>query len=255
MEPQNLHCNDFNLFMSELKGLKNNLKDSGSKEKLNKVENFIKDNQDWMLQGMRNPALEGVDMRVRMEKLAEKIKKIEGSLDSEVAKTLDQYLKEVPSLPQELWGKIIIMEADGEKENEVRKFGQRAPISKGFKTLAENERINLINKNKLRLVDLGFQSAEEAVNFLINSDAKNKINYLNFDDLPINNEQFEKLTKNCPNLNHLEIKNSLLYGEALKHLERIKDLMSLNIRGCYQLEADALKHLEHIKNLTSLNIS
>ena len=183
---------------------------------VDKVIKFINDNQDWMSFLAQNPSENPEPVKM----LSERLRQIGSAEGKEAADMIDQYLINARGMRQAC--AEVTIESNG---------------------------------NRPRFKALGFKSAEEVIKFLINSPEKDRIKYVNFKGLPLNNEQFEKLIKNCPNLHHIEIRKSLLSGDILKHLANLTNLQFLNISGCDQLEADALKHLAGQNNLQFLDIS
>lgn len=118
--------------------------------------------------------------------------------------------------------------------------------------------IEAINTQSLSLKEvLGKNfTAAQAVDWLTKHPHRSLLTFADFTEFyGFDNACFERLTKNCPNLRHLSIPHSSIIGDALKHLEHVKGLLSLNIECCLELEADALKHLVHVKSLQSLNIA
>ena len=216
---------------------------------VDKVIKFINDNQELMCFLAEHPS----EIREPVKKLSERLRQIESTV-KEAANTIDQYLNAVSlvhdarkaDLPQT--GKDM---CDLEMKNALASASQ---IAKSMQQPYAEVTIEEINENHPRFEDLGFEDAEEAITFLINSPEKDRLKYVNFEGLPLNNEQFEKLTKNCPNLLHIEIPGSLLTGDSFKHIANLTELQSLNISGCYKLKSDALKHIANLTNLQSLFI-
>lgn len=136
------------------------------------------------------------------------------------------------------------------------KMGGIAVASQTFHQLVDVARIDGINKHKQRVCELGFKSAEEAVNYFTHPSRAKKIKYLDFTGMPIqNNDQLEKLLTSCPNMTALIIPGSAVSGDALKHLQHVPGLTMLDISACEKLELDALKHLKHVPELAILDIS
>ena len=247
----NLHTDGFNQFLTEAAKHEQQIKNPRSTPDMEEVDRFIKDNQDWMSFIAQHPSAN----RESVENLSRHLHQIGTAEGEEAAKLIDQYLTTDIFLFKDAMMEVLRHTGKDLRDPEIRKtFASASKTAKSMREASYEVRIELINKNRPRLKDLGFNDAEEAIKFLINSPAKDRIKYVNFEELPLNNEQFEKLTKNCPNLQHIEIPKSLLSGDSLKYLANLTNLQSLTIEGCIQLERDALKHIANLTNLRSLNI-
>ena len=241
----NLHSVGFTHFLTEASKYEQQIRSTPSD--VDKVVKFINDNQEWMGFLAQHPS----ENRKPVKKLSERLREI-GSVEAkEAANTIDQYLDVslvYVSMKVDLPHTGTNM-CNTEMGETLASSSQNA---KSMRQLSAEVTIDSINKNRLK--DLGFKNAEEAITFLINSPEKDRVKYVNFEQLPLNNEQFEKLTKNCPNLLHIEIPGSLISCDSLKHLAYLTELQTLNIAWCEQLERDALKHLANLTNLQSLSI-
>ena len=120
---------------------------------------------------------------------------------------------------------------------------------------AQIEAINTRSLSVKEVLGKNFTAAQ-AVDLFIKHPHRSLLTFADFTGFnDFDNACLERLTKNCPNLRHLSIPYSRISGDALKHLEHVKGLLTLNIKSCYRLESDALKHLKHVKGLQSLNIA
>ena len=287
----NLHSYSFNQFLTDAAKYEQQIKNPRSTAAdIDNVVAFINGNPDWMNFLIENPK----ENREPVKGLSERLRQIGSAEGKEVAKMIDQSLARDVSLTRKVSlvkdaMKEILRHTGGDlRDPEMRRaLANVSQTSKGMRQLSDEVRIELINEH-LKFKDIGFKSAEEVVRFLINSPAKDRIKYVNFEGMCVNNEQFEKLINNCPNLQHIEIPwilfssnplkrlkhllklenlQALFIGQgrtlesdaesesdALKHLANLINLQSLNIEGCAQLERDGLKRLANLKNLQSLNI-
>ena len=248
----NLHSDSFNQFLTEAAKHEQQIRNPRSTPAdIDRVVEFINNNQDWMSFISQHPSAN----RQSVENLSRRLHHMRSEEGEKVAKMIDQYLTRDVSLVHDAMKEVLRHTGKDLHDPEMRRTLARASkAARGMRQASAEVRIEWINENRPKLKDLGFNDAEEAIKFLINSPVKDRIKYVNFEELPLNNEQFEKLTKNCPNLRHIEIPCSLLSGDSLKHIANLKGLQSLNIRWCTQLERDALKHLANLTNLQSLDI-
>lgn len=246
MEPINYSPTDFGSFLKEIKKF-NNPKTTLTNEQITK---FLKNNKGWLQHGMNHPHL-------GMGELLKSLKgRIEKSNDPSLApalKTVSNKLKQirdVRALHSDLLAEVL------EKNTAVE--GRRAArVSKTYQIASQKTGIKVIkniNERKIPLKTM-FQNADEAVKYLVGSLNKEQIEYLDFDGLPLNDVQFEKIVKNCPNLTFLNIKGSTISGDALKNLQFVPHLTLLNIEACQTLGEDGLKNLKFVPGLHSLNIS
>ena len=218
---------------------------------IDKVVKFINDNQEWMSFLAQHPG----EIREPVKMLSERLREIGSVEGKEAANRIDQYLIDdvffahgVMKVDLPHTGKYM---CDPEMENALAS----AYVDESIQEIYKDVTIEEINEYLPRFRDLGFRDADEVITFLINSPEKENLIYINFDGLPLNNDQFENLIKNCPNLLYIEIPGSLLSGDALKHIANLTELQALNIEGCRQLESDALRHIVNLKKLRSLVIS
>jgi hypothetical protein len=135
-------------------------------------------------------------------------------------------------------------------------------VQKLWHQLGAEIQISMLNDAKIPLVDvLKDMTAQQALSWLKANPACKNLQYADFTKMEgFDNDCLQELVKICPNLTHLHIPNSLIpnsliEGDALKNLKYTKDLQSLNIALCYQLERDTLKHLNNTPGLKNLNIS
>ena len=255
---QPIPLDSFNQFLTEVRELERQITDPESQPDMEKVERFIQHNHKWLQLIAEHPSAN----REPVEQLCNRLIQIESPEGSKVANLIGTYLTRNVSLHKDALKEVLRHTGQMTDPTMRRTMANTARVSKTWKVSSDEARIDLINENHLKLKDLGFKSAEDAINFLIKS--KDRVKYVNFEELPITNEQFKKLTENCTNLTHIEIPKGLQHflhpaggisGDSLKYLANTPNLQSLDITGCAQLEPDALKHLANTPNLQSLNIS
>ena len=255
----NLHSVSFNQFLTDVAKYEQQIKNPRSTAAdIVEVAEFIIVNQDWMNFLVENSK----ENREPVKKLSERLRRIGSAEGKEIAKMIDQSLARDVSLTRKVSlvkdaMKEVLRHTVGDlRDLEMRRaLANASQASKGMRQLSDEVRIEVINDNHLKFNELGFKTAEEAINFLIHSPARERLEYVNFDGLPLlSNKQFEVLITHCPNLQHIEIPKSLVYGDSLKYLAKLKNLKSLNIAGCVQLEKDSLKYLANLNKLQSLTM-
>jgi hypothetical protein len=205
------------------------------------------DNQTFIQHGTAHPNL---GLKDSLNELKDRIVKVRDPNLQPALQIINKQIEQIPDtqlqdLPLDVLSLIL---------KETPNMGAEARFSKKLRRASDRARITDLNQNKTPLRSL-FKSAEHAVQFIANTPEGAQIHYLDFGGLQLTNEQLEKVLKNCPNLQHLNVERTLISGDALKHLVHVKSLTSLNIAACDKLEVDALKHLVHVKSLTSLNIA
>jgi len=173
------------------------------------------------------------------ESLKEEVSKIRGLISEHI----------VQNLPPEVLFMI-------HSQLDVRELGQISTVSKAWEA-ASDTKIRMINAKKLRFRDIfKTQTAKEVVAWLVKNPSKTKLEHADFSNFKdFDNECLEILTKNCPNIKHLNLAKTNINGDALKALENVKGLQSLNIWFCKQLAPDSLKYLEFVPKLKRLVIS
>ena len=212
----NLHADSFSKFLADADKHEQKVKNQRSTPAdIDKVVEFINDNQDWMSFIGQHPSAN----REPVKKLSERLRRVGSAEGDKVAKMIDQYLTRDVSLVHDAMKEVLRHTGNDMRDPEMRKtLASASQAAKNMRQACAEVIIESINNNQLKINDLGFKNGEEAIEFLINSPAKDRIKYVNFEELPLNNKQFEKLTKNCSNLHQIEIPKSLLSGDSLKHL-------------------------------------
>ncbi len=113
--------------------------------------------------------------------------------------------------------------------------------------------IMFINRNQVPMWAIaGVRCASELIAWLLSN--QSDLRYADFTGLPLTNQDLERLTRCCPNLEYLRLHASIT-GDALKHIAHLTRLKILDLSGCRKLEPDTLKHTKNLKQLISLNIS
>ena len=212
---------------------------------VDKVVEFINKNRGWMSFLSQHPN----ENRKPVKNLSERLRQIGSAEGKEAANTIDQYLNDV-SLVHAARKADLPQTGKDMRDPEMKKA-----LASASQTAKTEVTIEEINENHPRFKHLGFKDAEEVITFLINSPEKDRLKYVNFKGLPLNNEQFEKLINNCPNLYHIEIRKSLLKRDGLKPIANLTNLQSLDISECNKLESDDLRPIANLTNLQSLDIS
>lgn len=68
----------------------------------------------------------------------------------------------------------------------------------------------------------------------------------------LSREHLQALAEACPNLQYLRIHSLALKGDALKALEKLSQLTTLDISTCSELAPNSLRHLQHTPRLQVL---
>ncbi|CRX37918.1 hypothetical protein [Estrella lausannensis] len=115
--------------------------------------------------------------------------------------------------------------------------------------------IELINSQSLPLrVVMGENcTASQAIDWLMSHPHSSLLRHADFTGFyDFDNACLKRVTTNFPHLYHLGISHTAVSVDALKYLEHVPELQSLDMDNCCNLRPDSLKHLVHVKGLQQL---